>query len=83
MQKGNEALDRNTLDLCSFPHEWTGFRIVEVLENIRRGDSFEILLNRNVNDIRQGVELEFMGRITWETLEEGPDIWKVLIRKLA
>lgn len=83
MQRENGLFDHNTLDLCSLPQEWTGLRIVEALENMRRGDSFELLLNHDVDCIKQGVEMEFVGRIKWETLEEGPEIWKVLIQKLA
>ena len=56
-------------------------RIFEVFDELNPGEFMELTNDHDPKPLRYQFMAEREGHFSWEYLQEGPDLWKVLIGK--
>jgi len=57
-------------------------KILETFDNLNVGESFELSNNHDPKPLHYQFMIEREGTFTWEYLQDGPDMWRVLIGKI-
>jgi len=71
------------LDLRPLPLEKRCFRLSEAFAAMNPGGAFVLVMNESPSRIFQHCKIELEERFAWETLQEGPEEWRVLITKIG
>ena len=72
----------NALDVRPLPADRKLPTVLAIFEDLEAGDSFVLVDNRDPAALRTGVQAERSGEARWVTLEEGPPVWYVRVRRL-
>lgn len=56
-------------------------RIFDLFASLKSGEAFELVNDHDPKPLYYQFEAERSGRFTWEYLERGPDVFRVLIGK--
>lgn len=57
--------------------------IFETFESTKPGDSYVLVNDHDPKPLRYQFEAENAGQFSWEYLEEGPEVWRVRIGRVA
>jgi len=72
-----------TLDVRQIPPRDRSTRISARFEALALGEAVQLLSDHDPEHLRQEFDDRSRGRFQWTTLESGPHLWRVQIRKLA
>lgn len=56
-------------------------RIFETLDSLKIGQSLEIINDHDPKPLRYQLDAEHAGGFSWKYVEEGPEVWRVIITK--
>ena len=76
--KENHILDVREL-AARLRHE----RIFSDYHNLKPGESFVLINDHDPKPLYYQFQAEYTGRFSWTYLEQGPEIWRVRIGRLA
>lgn len=71
------------LDVRTVPPREKHPTIHRLLGELETGDALRITNDHDPRPLRFELEADYPGRYGWEYLEQGPEIWRVDIRRLA
>lgn len=57
-------------------------KIFETFDALKKGEKMELINDHDPKPLYYQMEAERSGQFEWEYLEEGPEIWRVSIKKL-
>lgn len=77
------SLEYRVMDIRKFPLRERNFRVVDAFEAIAPHCSFIVVTDQKPVSLRKEFEGELKGRFLWETIDDGPSEWKVLITKTS
>lgn len=84
MANDREAVNDVSLDVRTLPHTQRHSTIFSILERIHVGQA--LVLTVDHNPLPLCFQLRAMygdGAYSWTYLQDGPDVWRVAIRKVA
>ncbi|MBI4286801.1 MAG: DUF2249 domain-containing protein [Chloroflexi bacterium] len=70
------------LDLRLTPPQERRFRIFDIFDNLRVGDTLKVMFDRDLQAVRQLLSVHRRGDFSWESHEESQTEWSAWIRKL-
>ena len=71
------------LDIRKFPVMERNFRVINAFEAIGQHCFFTVVTDRKPDSLRREFEMELKGRFLWETVQNGPPEWKIMITKMS
>jgi len=57
--------------------------IFNTFANLDKGGAFELVNDHDPVPLKYQFEAEYTGQFAWEYLENGPDVWRVNIARIA
>ncbi|MGH9044534.1 MAG: DUF2249 domain-containing protein [Acidimicrobiales bacterium] len=81
--QGAGFTDDPELDVRSFPHGQRHDVIFVAYDSLLEGSGFVLVNDHDPRPLRYQFEAEHHGRYTWDYLEEGPQVWRVRIGRMA
>jgi uncharacterized protein (DUF2249 family) len=78
-----ELADIPTIDVRTIPPRERHPRIFSVLEALKSGQSFAIVSDHEPRPLQYQVQARFPGHFEWTYVEQGPEVWRVLICREA
>jgi uncharacterized protein (DUF2249 family) len=69
------------IDLRSIPEAERNLRVMQAFGSIRQHDEFCIVSDSDPMVLKRQFHLEMKDRFDWHELENGPNLWKILIVK--
>jgi uncharacterized protein (DUF2249 family) len=72
-----------TLDVRVIPPREKHPTIFQTFTALAPGESFVLVNDHDPKPLRYQFEYEHTGQFRWEYLEEGPQVWRVAISKVA
>lgn len=78
---GDDAGDDVELDVRALPHAQRHQTIFALVGRLPPGRALVIVNDHDPQPLRYQLNALFPGEFSWEYLEEGPDVWRVAIRK--
>lgn len=79
----NTELHCAPIDLRNFhPREWRE-RISSAMRGLAPRDSVELINDQDTLPLRDSFQAQLPGGFDWETLQSGPDAWRMRITRLA
>jgi uncharacterized protein (DUF2249 family) len=73
---------RGDLDVRSLPHAARHERIFGVVSQLVPGEAFVLANDHDPKPLRYQLEAQNPGQITWDYLEQGPELWRVQIGRI-
>jgi uncharacterized protein (DUF2249 family) len=70
------------LDVRSLPHAARHERIFGVVSQLVPGEAFVLANDHDPKPLRYQLEAQNPGKITWDYLEQGPELWRVQIGRI-
>ena len=71
------------LDIRKFPVIERNFRVVNAFQSIEPHCSFWVVTDQDPLLLRNEFECDLKGRFLWETIQDGPSKWRIMITKTA
>ncbi|TPO11835.1 DUF2249 domain-containing protein [Mesorhizobium sp. B1-1-5] len=78
----SEVSSQPQLDVRAVPPVERHARIFAIAEALAGGQSFVIVNDHDPRPLRYQMEVRYPGLFGWEYLQQGPDIWRVEIKRL-
>lgn len=75
--------EKNVLDVRPVPPPKKHPVIFETFESLERNDSFILVNDHDPKPLYYEFSAERPGQFEWEYLEQGPEVWRVRIGRLA
>jgi uncharacterized protein (DUF2249 family) len=72
-----------TLDVRVIPPREKHPTIFQTFESLGPGESFVLVNDHDPRPLRYQFEYEHTGQFGWQYLEEGPQVWRVEISRVA
>jgi uncharacterized protein (DUF2249 family) len=73
----------NVLDIRPVPPAKRHPMIFEKFDNLKQGEGFILVNDHDPKPLYYQFMAEHPGKVGWEYLEEGPEVWQVRIARLA
>ena len=77
-----EVQKTNVLDLRNLAIPERNFQIATVFETLFPNNSFVLVSDSDPERFHRYLQAEFGERMGWKILDQGPDIWRILITKI-
>ncbi|MDG4880477.1 MAG: DUF2249 domain-containing protein [Mesorhizobium sp.] len=77
-----EVVSQPQLDVRAIPPVERHPRIFGIAQALAEGQSFVIVNDHDPRPLRYQMEARYPGLFDWEYLQQGPDIWRVEIKRL-
>ncbi|WFP62312.1 DUF2249 domain-containing protein [Mesorhizobium sp. WSM4904] len=77
-----EVVSQPQLDVRAIPPVERHPRIFGIVQALAEGQSFVIVNDHDPRPLRYQMEARYPGLFDWEYLQQGPDIWRVEIKRL-
>jgi uncharacterized protein (DUF2249 family) len=74
---------QTTLDVRNTPPPQRHPRIFRAFQALGPGEAFELVNDHDPKPLYYQFKFEHDGEFTWDYLEQGPEIWRVRIGKVA
>ncbi|NLX62234.1 MAG: DUF2249 domain-containing protein [Tissierellia bacterium] len=58
-------------------------KIFETFKSLKKGEKMELINDHDPKPLYYQMSAEMTGQFQWEYLEEGPEVWRVSIKKLV
>lgn len=71
------------IDAREYPSKEKHPAIFNTFESLNIGDTMELINDHNPKPLMYEFKIERAGTFTWEYLEEGPEVWRVAIGRVA
>lgn len=71
------------IDVRKYPPREKYPAIFRTFESLQPGTKMELVNDHNPKPLLYEFKAERSGTFTWEYLEEGPEVWRVVIGKVA
>lgn len=78
----SEVSSQPQLDVRAVPPVERHARIFGIAQALSEGQSFVIVNDHDPRPLRYQMEARYPGLFGWEYLQQGPDIWRVEIKRL-
>ena len=78
-----ELADIATIDVRTIPPYERHPRIFSVLEALKPSQSFAIVSDHEPRPLHYQIQARFPGLFDWTYVEQGPEVWRVLISREA
>ncbi len=78
-----ESQDPKVLDVRPIPPRQKHPTIFATFDALNVGDSFVLVNDHDPVPLRYQFQFERPGQVAWEYLEQGPELWRVRISRLA
>ena len=78
----SEVVSQPQLDVRAIPPVERHARIFGIAQALAGGQSFVIVNDHDPQPLRYQMEARYPGLFGWEYLQQGPDIWRVEIKRL-
>ncbi|RWM07713.1 DUF2249 domain-containing protein [Mesorhizobium sp.] len=78
----SEVMPQPQLDVRAIPPVERHARIFGIARALDEGESFVIVNDHDPRPLRYQMETRYPGLFSWEYLQQGPEIWRVEIKKL-
>lgn len=78
-----QATDEKVLDVRPIPPRFKHSTIFATFDALGVGESFTLVNDHDPVPLRYQFDFERSGKVGWEYLEQGPDLWRVRISRLA
>ena len=75
--------DERTLDVRQIEPRFRHSIIMKLFEALATGKSLQLITDHRPRPLQHQMELRYGAGCRWSYLEEGPDIWKVRVRRIA
>lgn len=72
---------KTTLDVRSIAPLYRHQRIFETFESLKPGETFALVNDHDPKPLYYQFEAERTGTFTWNYVEQGPQVWRVMIGK--
>lgn len=70
------------LDVRPIPPRDKHPKIFEVFDTLQQGESMIIINDHDPRPLKYQFEFERPGRFEWKYIEEGPEVWRVVIKRI-
>lgn len=77
-----EVVSLRQLDVRAIAPVERHARIFGIAQGLAEGQSFAIVNDHDPRPLRYPLESRYPGQFDWEYLQQGPDIWRVEIKRL-
>ena len=77
------ATDVQTIDVRIIPSREKHPRIFAALAELGQGEKLEIINDHDPKPLWYQLEMESPGQFSWTYLEEGPEVWRIAIARIA
>jgi uncharacterized protein (DUF2249 family) len=74
---------KSTIDVRTIPGPQRHPLIFQTFELLQPGEAFELVNDHDPFPLRNQFNLIKRGQFSWDYLQEGPELWRVRIAKLA
>jgi uncharacterized protein (DUF2249 family) len=78
-----ELADIATIDVRTIPPYERHPRIFSVLEALKPSQAFAIVSDHEPRPLQYQIQARFPGLFDWTYVEQGPEVWRVLISREA
>lgn len=76
------ASDAKRIDVRTIPPRERHPLLFRTFEELAAGESFELVNDHDPNPLYYQFQAERPGTVSWEYLEEGPQVWRVKIGRI-
>ncbi len=83
MSNASGQTDTMTLDVRTMIPRERHATIFDIFSNLDVGESFRLVNDHDPKPLYYQFMAEHPGKVGWEYLEEGPEVWQVRIARLA
>lgn len=77
-----QATDQKVLDVRPIPPREKHPTIFSTFDALRAGESFVLVNDHDPVPLRYQFEYQRPGQMSWTYLEQGPELWRVEIKKV-
>ncbi len=81
MSSKNPNQLKTKLDVRSLAPMYRHQTIFDTFNALRPGEAFELINDHDPKPLYYQFQAEHTGEFTWEYLEQGPQVWRVLLGK--
>jgi len=82
MMTGVGSASARVIDVTDIDPKYRHTIIFQLFEHLGSTDSLELVVDHNPRRLRFALEAAHGGQCQWTYLEEGPDTWRVRLRRL-
>ena len=75
--------DERTLDVRQIEPRFRHSIIIKLFEALVPGKSLQLIADHRPRPLQHQMELRYGARCGWSYLEEGPDVWRVRLHRIA
>lgn len=75
--------DERTLDVRQIEPRFRHSIIMKLFEALATGASMQLIADHRPRPLQHQMELRYGARCRWSYLEEGPDVWRVRLHRIA
>lgn len=79
----DSSLEKAVLNLVDVPRPQRHPLVFARVAGMAAGDSFTLVNDHDPIPLRRQLESQFVGQLTWEHLERGPEVFRVRITRVA
>ncbi|UYQ71182.1 DUF2249 domain-containing protein [Pelagibacterium flavum] len=79
----NEAAADREIDVRTLVPAQRHQTIFAVIDSLAPGDGFELINDHDPKPLRYQLEAEYPGYCSWTYLQQGPEVWRVQIRRIT
>ena len=77
----NASQHKTTVDVRTLAPMYRHQRIFEAFESLKPGETFALVNDHDPKPLYYQFQAEHTGEFTWNYVEQGPEVWQVVIGK--
>ncbi|MFG3593275.1 DUF2249 domain-containing protein [Bradyrhizobium sp. RDI18] len=79
----HSGTDERTLDVRQIEPRFRHSIIMKLFEALAIGQSLQLIADHRPRPLQHQMELRYGAACRWSYLEEGPDVWRLRVRRIA